>query len=78
MKRCRHGNLANADETNAARDTIWRYGCRNYMRFLEDERVPYANNMAENDARMAKLLQKIFGCFRTEQGAEEFLIMRNH
>lgn len=47
------------------------------LRFLENPQVPYSNNQAETDLRMAKLRQKISGGFRTEAGARRFLIMRS-
>ena len=48
-------------------------GC---LRFLTDPRIPFTNNEAERDLRMAKLRQKISGCFRTLQGAYDFAILR--
>ena len=35
------------------------------LRFLEDPAIPFTNNLAENALRMAKVQQKISGCFRT-------------
>jgi transposase len=46
-------------------------------RFLTDPRVPFTNNQAEQDVRMAKLRQKISGCFRTFQGAVDFATNRS-
>ena len=46
-------------------------------RFLIDPRVPFTNNQAERDIRMAKLRQKISGGFRTFQGAVEFATSRS-
>jgi len=47
------------------------------LRFLSDPTVPFTNNLAERDARMMKLRQKISGGFRSAQGAEDFGIIRS-
>jgi transposase len=47
------------------------------IRFLSDPNVPFTNNQAEQDVRMAKVRQKISGCFRTLQGAKDFAINRS-
>jgi transposase len=44
--------------------------------FLHNPAVPFTNNEAERDARMMKLRQKISGCFRTPEGAENFACLR--
>lgn len=47
------------------------------LRFLIDPSVPFTNNLAERDLRMMKLVLKISGCFRTAEGAENFLTLRS-
>lgn len=47
------------------------------LRFLNDPRVPFTNNLAEQDARMMKLRQKISGGFRSDDGATDFALIRS-
>jgi transposase len=47
------------------------------LRFLADPNVPFSNNLAERDARMMKLRQKISGGFRSAQGAQDFATIRS-
>lgn len=46
--------------------------------FAHDFRVPFTNNLAENDIRMVKLQQKISGSWRTDQGAKHYLRVRSY
>jgi transposase len=48
------------------------------LRFAEDARVPFDNNLAERDLRMVKLQQKISGSWRTIDGAQRFLALRSY
>jgi len=46
------------------------------LRFLHDPAVPFSNNEAERDVRMMKLRMKISGGFRSQEGADDFAIIR--
>jgi len=48
------------------------------LRFLRNPAVPFTNNLAERDIRMAKLREKTSGCSRTFAGAEKFARIRGY
>ena len=57
------GRIAKSDPENL-HEALVQYETE-VLRFARDPNVPFTNNRAERDIRMAKVKQKVSGCFRT-------------
>jgi transposase len=48
------------------------------LRFMTAVEIPFSNNQAEREIRMVKVRQKISGCFRTINTANEYALFRSY
>lgn len=66
----KRGKMAKSDAHNLW-ERLTKYETA-VLLFAKDPHVPFTNNRAERDLRMAKVKQKISGCFRKEQYARAY------
>ena len=66
----KRGRVAKSDAQNL-HEALTKYEDE-ALRFARDPDVPFTNNRAERDIRMAKVRQKVSGCFRTLKHAEAY------
>jgi hypothetical protein len=71
----RHSALVKKDHALFTRITR-RLG--DYLRFVNDPRIPFDNNASEREIRICKLRIKVSGSMRSQRGAQEFCRIRSY
>ncbi|BDG35233.1 transposase [Parageobacillus caldoxylosilyticus] len=71
-----HGSDVPSRETRKLIRRLWERRTET-LRFLRERHVPFDNNLAERDLRMAKMKEKISGTFRSTEGVHAFCLMRS-
>jgi hypothetical protein len=66
----KHGKVAKSDAHNLCERMSQHTNA--VLLFAKNKDVPFTNNRAERDLRMAKVKQKVSGCFRTKKYAEAY------
>lgn len=66
----KRGKIAKSDAHNL-RERMKRHETA-VLLFAKEPHVPFTNNRAERDLRMAKVKQKVSGCFRSQRYAEAY------